>query len=111
MLARRGPQPAPRCASGVRPPPTPTRPPIRRASLGLASRGRSRCALRHSRLVSGPMRNTRRLLVVVLLAGCVVTRSKYDRALGVATKYQADRLQSEADRDIAVARYEDQLKQ
>ena len=56
------------------------------------------------------MRNTRRLLVVVLLAGCVVTRSKYDSALGVATKYQADRLQSEADRDLAVARYEDQLK-
>jgi len=52
----------------------------------------------------------RRFEVVVLAAitlvtsACVVSRSKYDRSLGVLTKYQADRLQTEADRDAAVAR-------
>lgn len=46
-------------------------------------------------------------LVVALgligLAGCVM-QSKYDRSLGVLSKYQADRLQTEADRDAAVAK-------
>ena len=56
------------------------------------------------------MGNLRPWVVMLLLGACVVSRSKYDHTLDVATKYQADRLQAQADRDAAIARYEDQLK-
>src|SRR5258708_40207527 len=48
-------------------------------------------------------------LVVLCCAACVVPQAKYDRALGVMSKDQADRLQAETDRDIAVAKLQDQL--
>jgi chemotaxis protein MotB len=44
-----------------------------------------------------------------LASGCVVSRAKYDRSLGVLSKYQADRLQTEADRDAAVAKMQGTL--
>jgi chemotaxis protein MotB len=51
------------------------------------------------------------IAIALLLASCVVTRPKYDRALGVMSKCQADRLEAQADRDIAVAKLQDQLAQ
>ena len=58
------------------------------------------------------MRNARRYaLVAALAASACVAQSKYDRALGVISQYQADRLQAEADRDAAVAKMQDQLAQ
>jgi chemotaxis protein MotB len=50
------------------------------------------------------------LLALVLASACV-QRSKYDRALGVMSQYQADRLEAQADRDAAVAKVQDQLAQ
>jgi chemotaxis protein MotB len=50
------------------------------------------------------------LLALVLASACV-PRSKYDRALGVMSQYQADRLEAQADRDAAVAKVQDQLAQ
>jgi chemotaxis protein MotB len=50
-------------------------------------------------------------LVVVLAASACVSRSKYDRALGVMSQYQADRLEAQADRDAAVAKVQEQLAQ
>src|SRR5687767_8978950 len=50
-------------------------------------------------------------LLAVLAASACVTRSKYDRALGVMSQYQADRLEAQADRDAAVAKVQDQLAQ
>lgn len=47
-------------------------------------------------------------LGLIGLAGCVM-QSKYDRSLGVLSKYQADRLQTEADRDAAVAKMQTML--
>ena len=59
------------------------------------------------------MRTTIRLFVALgligLASGCVVSRGKYDRSLGVLSKYQADRLQTEADRDAAVAKIQKML--
>lgn len=49
--------------------------------------------------------------VAVLAASACVTQSKYDRALGVMSQYQADRLEAQADRDAAVAKLQDQLAQ
>lgn len=49
------------------------------------------------------------LALVGLASGCVVSRGKYDRSLGVLSKYQADRLQTEADRDAAVAKMQRML--
>src|SRR5438270_6206197 len=55
----------------------------------------------------------RRLHIIVPIAlwasGCFVMQSKYDRALGVLSDYQTDRLQTEADRDVAVARMQGRL--
>lgn len=51
------------------------------------------------------------VVALVLMTACVVSRSKYDRALGVMSKYQADRLQAQADRDLAVARMEGKLSE
>jgi len=45
----------------------------------------------------------------MVMSACVVTRGKYDRALGVMSKYQADRLQAQADRDLAIAAMEGKL--
>jgi chemotaxis protein MotB len=47
--------------------------------------------------------------LIGLSPGCVVSRTKYDRSLGVLSKYQADRLQTEADRDAAVAKMQTML--
>src|SRR5687767_5582024 len=58
------------------------------------------------------MRGTRSGVVVVAvlaLSGCLVSKSKYERSLGVLTSYQAERLQTEADRDAAVARVQADL--
>ena len=59
------------------------------------------------------MRNIGRFIVVALAVasatGCVVSKSKYDRSLGVLSKYQAERLQTEADRDNAVAKLQGML--
>jgi chemotaxis protein MotB len=55
-------------------------------------------------------RTTYALLAVLAASGCV-TRSKYDRALGVMSQYQADRLEAQADRDAAVAKVQEQLAQ
>jgi chemotaxis protein MotB len=49
--------------------------------------------------------------MAVLAASACVTQSKYDRALGVMSQYQADRLEAQADRDAAVARLQGQLEQ
>jgi len=49
------------------------------------------------------------ILIVGLVASACVSRSKYDRALGVMSKYQAERLQAQADRDAAVASLQDKL--
>jgi len=56
--------------------------------------------------------NVRRfaLLAMVAATACVA-RSKYDRALGVMSQYQADRLEAQADRDAAVAKVRDELAQ
>lgn len=50
-------------------------------------------------------------LLAVLAASACVTQSKYDRALGVMSQYQADRLEAQADRDAAVAKVQAQLAQ
>jgi chemotaxis protein MotB len=50
-------------------------------------------------------------IIAMLLASCVVSKPKYERALGVMSKCQADRLEAQADRDFAVARLQDQLAQ
>jgi chemotaxis protein MotB len=55
-------------------------------------------------------RTTYALLAVLAASGCVA-RSKYDRALGVMSQYQADRLEAQADRDAAVAKVQEQLAQ
>jgi chemotaxis protein MotB len=55
-------------------------------------------------------RTTYALLAVLAASGCV-TRSKYDRALGVMSQYQADRLEAQADRDAAVARVQQKALQ
>jgi len=47
--------------------------------------------------------------LIGLASGCLVSRSKYDRSLGVLSKYQADRLETEADRDAAVAKLQGTL--
>jgi len=54
---------------------------------------------------------TRYALLAILAASACVTRSKYDRALGVMSQYQADRLEAQADRDAAVAKMEGKLEQ
>ena len=50
------------------------------------------------------------LAVIVLVAGCV-SQSKYDRSLGVLSKYQAEALQTEAERDAAVAAMQGKLEE
>lgn len=50
-------------------------------------------------------------MLAALPASACVTQSKYDRALGVMSQYQADRLEAQADRDAAVAKLQDQLAQ
>jgi chemotaxis protein MotB len=50
-------------------------------------------------------------LLAMLAASACVARSKYDRALGVMSQYQADRLEAQSDRDAAVAKLQDQLAQ
>jgi len=50
-------------------------------------------------------------LLAVLAASACVAQSKYDRALGVMSQYQADRLEAQADRDAAVAKVQAQLAQ
>src|SRR5215212_2397875 len=59
------------------------------------------------------MRTTKWMFValglIAFASGCVVSRGKYDRSLGVLSKYQADRLQTEADRDAAVAKMQGML--
>ena len=59
------------------------------------------------------MRNKGSFAVVLLalVATACVSQSKYDRALGVMSKYQADRLEAQADRDAAVARMEGRLQE
>src|SRR5262245_52447206 len=56
--------------------------------------------------------NIRRVIIVGvavgLATGCV-SRSKYDRSLGVLSQYQAERLKTEADRDNAVAKLQAML--
>lgn len=47
--------------------------------------------------------------LAVMTSACVVSQSKYDRSLGVLSKYQAERLQTEAERDAAVARMQGKL--
>jgi chemotaxis protein MotB len=47
--------------------------------------------------------------LINLASGCFVSRAKYDRSLGVLSRYQADRLQTEADRDAAVAKMQTML--
>src|SRR2546423_1638744 len=42
------------------------------------------------------------ILCMVALAACV-SRAKYDRALGVMSKYEADRMRAQAERDVALA--------
>src|SRR3954463_12588598 len=53
----------------------------------------------------------RTALLAVLAASACVARSKYDRALGVMSQYQAERLEAQADRDAAVAKVQAQLAQ
>jgi chemotaxis protein MotB len=53
-------------------------------------------------------KGTYAVVVACLLSACV-SRGKYDRALGVMSKYQAERLQAESDRDVAVAKMEGKL--
>jgi chemotaxis protein MotB len=57
------------------------------------------------------MRATPWLIAFALAAQGCVMQSKYDRALGVLSSYQADRLQTEADRDAAVARMQGRLEE
>src|SRR5215510_5953817 len=49
-------------------------------------------------------------LLAILAASACVSQSKYDRALGVMSQYQADRLEAQADRDAAVAKVQAQLE-
>lgn len=42
------------------------------------------------------------------LTACV-TSAKYDRALGVMSKYQVDRMRAESERDVAIAGMNEQL--
>jgi chemotaxis protein MotB len=58
------------------------------------------------------MPRMRTLTIVVAIAtasGCFVSRAKYDRSLGVLSKYQADSLEVEADRQKTIGRMQAQL--
>lgn len=49
------------------------------------------------------------LAAIAVASGCLVRKSSYDRSLGVLSKYQADRLETEADRDAAVKKMQAML--
>jgi chemotaxis protein MotB len=48
------------------------------------------------------------ILCMALLAACV-SQAKYDRALGVMSKYEVERMRAQAERDVAIAGMNDQL--